>query len=156
MKTFFKTLLAVIPILFAFSAAAASEEISMTLSDMEKFYFNTLGDLMGNNKMPFPTLFIYDHESKKILSKAQMITSFGSKIPLNFVKHDEIERVVENEFLTGLNKGVADKVRYSVIYFVLFPSVFNDPVRKSNHQKVKQLFADNPDYNLIKLYASGC
>jgi len=156
MKTIFKPLLAVIAVLFAFSAVAASEEISMSLSDMDKLYFSTLGDLNGNERMPFPTLFIYDHESKKILSKAQMITSFGSKIPLNFVKHDEIERVIENDFLTDLNKGVADKARYSVIYFVVFPSVFNDPVRKSNNQKVKQLFADNPDYNLIKLYASGC
>jgi len=157
MQTIFIKLLVIIAIStsLSFTSTAASEEITMPLPELEQLYFNTLGDLEGDERLPFPTLFIYDHESKKILSKAQMITSLGSKTPLGFVRHDVIERVVENEFLSGLNKRGLGKVRYSVIYFIVAPWVLKDPEMNNKNQKIEQLFDGNTDYNFIKLYMGG-
>jgi len=119
---------------------------------MEKFYINVIGDTDGNGRMPFPTLFIYDHKTQTIISKPKTLKLLGDSFPATFLRHNtnDINVDIPKHFPELSNK--INSTRYSVFYFVVVSFVMNESPFKEEDLKIRSLLKTNKDIQLFDFY----
>lgn len=148
----FSKQLAFVGICLLFSSVTVAEDTVMSMKSLEQFYFDTLGDLEDNGKLPFPTLFIYDQQQQKILSKEETLSKFEDKTPLTFIRHKSVEQAFTNQFFLDKSFNIDENKKFIVFYFVVVPWVFTDTKMAEMDNKVTRFCEDNVNCQLIKLF----
>lgn len=150
MRYYYMAVLICISMVFSFRSSA--QDIVLPQSELERFYFQTLGDLDNNNKMPFPTLMVYDKQTSTIIAKADMTTIFGHNLPLNFVRHTDAIKGVKALPVASIQNNIASNVRYVGVFIVALDWVIEYPEFKQSAELVDKVLSAREDTQVLKLF----
>lgn len=137
------------------SSTAYSEEVVMPLEKIEHFYLNTVGDIENNKQVPFPILFVYNHQSKRVLSKNDTKKLLGDNFPLDFIRHENSSAEInEKNFSVKIFKN-DNSLQYSVFYIIMMQWALSEPSMKNTDKKIKQYFSKNKKYRYVPIFIGG-